>query len=741
MSERKRWRSVRHESRDGKRRGIAGWKQVCASVACGLLLLPPAAFCAEDSRPGASAMNEESLAHRRSAFARIDPAAGIPELTESPLRPDAAPWLYGDGELESFRLQILRRRAAEAKLKIGYPGEFHVPARRAMFRRRVEGGEVLSARVAGKAEATIAGRSLCVSENGILRCAVPSDLAGDLILTIESKDGIPALLAESGPLSTEADGWKWSADGRTWERPVAFAQRKDGAPPHCAEIPSVVMRPVAMEDGLCDFGVELIGRLVVRGKGTPSARVGESREEAMDARPETCEQPLEFERIGDGVWRSSVPAAFRFVRLDGMRDAELECLAEFHPAKRRGAFACSDPTLTRIWSHGAYTLRLCMRDFLLDGIKRDRLPWAGDLMTSLLTNAHSFRNEEIARRTLTVLGRAGIAKSHVNGIVDYSLWWIVCHDVFQLYSGDRAYLRREWPRIAAHMRELERRCDAQGFLSVAPGEWVFIDWAPGEKTTSLQILWRWALRSAARLAERLDETEAAERWARHADAVEALLQKTAWDAERGVWLGVPGVPKSRPTRQAQLLSVVSGLIRPDQRDAVRAKLISDSLPPVGTPYMAGFECMALYELGAAREATARIANLWGGMLARGATTFWEAGSADDSGGGAYAFYGRPFGKSLCHAWSAGPTAFLPEGLFGLKPLEDGWKRFEIDPPAPEILDWIAATVPTPAGDAELLLENGVLSLRLPPGVVAVCRGRELRSGATVDLRKAAEAPR
>ena len=83
----------------------------------------------------------------------------------------------------------------------------------------------------------------------------------------------------------------------------------------------------------------------------------------------------------------------------------------------------------------AYTLRLCMHDFILDGIKRDRLPWAGDLAVSLVANAYSFADGSIVARSLSVLGRAGIEKADINGIVDYSLWWVVCHDLYQLYFG------------------------------------------------------------------------------------------------------------------------------------------------------------------------------------------------------------------------------------------------------------------------------------------------------------------
>ena len=108
-------------------------------------------------------------------------------------------------------------------------------------------------------------------------------------------------------------------------------------------------------------------------------------------------------------------------------------------------------------------------------------------------------------------------------------------------------------------------------------------------------------------------------------------------------------------------------------------LQDDSVKPVGTPYMAGYEMIALSQLGDVNYMLNHVKDYWGGMIKQGATTFWEAYNANDSFAEQYMFYNRPYGKSLCHAWSSGPAAFLPSGLFGLKPLEDGWKKFTIDP--------------------------------------------------------------
>lgn len=154
------------------------------------------------------------------------------------------------------------------------------------------------------------------------------------------------------------------------------------------------------------------------------------------------------------------------------------------------------------------------------GIKRDRLPWAGDLATSIASHAYSFGDEESIRWTLTVLGRCGLddildamrvdwdvldhgdmpesvlaaskLDAHVNGMIDYSLWFIVSHWSYQRHFDDRPFLRREWNVIESRLRYLLRHCtDAKaGWLVVDDDDCVFIDWisdSNAEKSKTLQI--------------------------------------------------------------------------------------------------------------------------------------------------------------------------------------------------------------------------------------------------------------
>ncbi|MBR4664352.1 MAG: hypothetical protein IKO93_10810, partial [Lentisphaeria bacterium] len=75
--------------------------------------------------------------------------------------------------------------------------------------------------------------------------------------------------------------------------------------------------------------------------------------------------------------------------------------------------------------------------------------------------------------------------------------------------------------------------------------------------------------------------------------------------------------------------------------------------------MKSFEILALFRAGFRNEAIEEIRRFWGGMIKAGATTFFEAYGEGKSGNGLYDFYTRPFGLSLCHAWSSAPAFLLP----------------------------------------------------------------------------------
>jgi alpha-L-rhamnosidase len=343
---------------------------------------------------------------------------------------------------------------------------------------------------------------------------------------------------------------------------------------------------------------------------------------------------------------------------------------------------------------------------------------------SMLVNSFTFADQELVRRSLVGLGRAGIAQTDINGIVDYSLWWLIAQDQYQLYYGDRDHLDREWPRIQEVLHILNSRTDSNGFLEVSSEDWVFIDWVNQPKWTAVQVMWWWAQRSAIQLAQRMQDMEMVRFWEASSNTLSKNLHAAAWNTERRAWLSSPDATLVF-TRHPNFLAVVSGLTKPKDAQGIRTLLEDPNVATVGTPYMAGFEMMSLSKLGNIDYTLEKISEYWGGMIARGATSFWEAYDANQNGPEQYAYYGRPYAKSLSHAWSAGPAAILPSQILGIRPLEDGWKRIAVSPNLGS-LKWVHTAVPLPTGLLKVDVEKRRITVEVPQGVTVELYGEDIK---------------
>lgn len=78
---------------------------------------------------------------------------------------------------------------------------------------------------------------------------------------------------------------------------------------------------------------------------------------------------------------------------------------------------------------------------------------------SLLSSAASFRDGQTVRNSLDVLD-CGDPRDEVNGIVDYSDWWVICHALYRRHFDDLAFTRSRWPSIRRHANFLPMLYDA-----------------------------------------------------------------------------------------------------------------------------------------------------------------------------------------------------------------------------------------------------------------------------------------
>jgi len=320
---------------------------------------------------------------------------------------------------------------------------------------------------------------------------------------------------------------------------------------------------------------------------------------------------------------------------------------------------------------------------------------------------------------------ASAPRSHVNGIPGYSCAWIAGLADFHRHIGDYDYLRRQHDLLLSMLDYFRGELDDRGVFANKRGAWPFVDWSPdfngdsplARAATHLFLVK--AVREAVFLLNEMGDTENAARYAAWADQLAAAAQQYLLD---------PATQTFGARRQENAMAIVAGVATPEQAQAIYNTVLqpgSSAWSQVATPYYNSYVISAMSLAGHTAETLPVLRDYWGGMLAEGATSFWEGydprWEKDDFHAHLQADNGTGYFVSLCHGWSSGPTSWLTERVLGVRPTGGGFKTAEIVPDLGD-LAWAEGDVPTPNGLLHARVEKqdgGVtLHLSLPKGVAA-----------------------
>ena len=513
--------------------------------------------------------------------------------------------------------------------------------------------------------------------------------------------------------------------------------------PYCGQVSTSEDEVVRMEKGgmfLLDFGMELQGGIqIVRTiHGSHQAArfrlvLGESVSEALSDINDPQTSATNDHSVRD--MEISVPwlgvaeygnSGFRFARLE-LLDAgggEIALRAVRAISKKRdlpylGSFKSSDERLNEIWQTGAYTVHLCMQDYLWDGVKRDRLVWIGDMHPEVIAVNTVFGNQQVVRKSLDYVRDKTAPTDWMNGICSYSLWWIILqHHLYQWY-GDKAYLeeQQEYMTDLLHTVMQNVKDNREAYTDGR-----FIDWPSNDQPdvihAGLQALTVRALEAGAEMAEYLKDSDL------QAECAEVAKQLRTY------------VPDHVGNSQAAALLSIQGMLGAEEASAIILK----NGPEKFTSFMGYYLLEALAKGGHYAEAMDLIKTYWGRMLDLGATTFWEDFNFNDAknaarideivpeedfdihaDGGAWCYVGLR--HSFCHGWASGPTSWLSEHVLGIEPVGVGFKEVRIEPHLGN-LEWAEGTFPTPYGVISIRHTKGAdgsvrSDVKLPRGVKRV----------------------
>ena len=484
-------------------------------------------------------------------------------------------------------------------------------------------------------------------------------------IRVYNPNGVPSVRIDGSGLKTDAE---WTAM-YGWEQhrakvPAGYGEKPVGIRFVKSEIKA---ERVPGREGVYDFGQETMGSVTffTSGRGEVKIFYGESLEECLDT--EHCELTGSV-KTGKAKRYTAPVKAFRFVNLEcpaGVTVKDVAGVSEMLPVANKAAFTCGDALLNRIYRVSERTLHLCMREFFLDGIKRDRWVWGGDAYQSFLMNYYSFGDAEIVKRTLLALAGKPPYDRHINRIPSYTFFWLMGFAEYYERTGDREFCLNFFDRAAALMEFCAGRANYRGLIDDSRGDWMYVDWAQGlddsGEVAYNNILFYAALKKFSRLCGVFDESKR-DKYDKLAESVLKTVMEVFWDEKRGCFLyNAKDKGKAEPSikRQPNIIAALFGVVPAEkQKSIIQNVLLNDKIDKITTPYMRFFELDALAKAGCADYVREEIKAYWGGMLDLGATSFWEAFDPRQKGVEHYAMYDRKYGKSLCHAWGAAPLYLL-----------------------------------------------------------------------------------
>lgn len=527
--------------------------------------------------------------------------------------------------------------------------------------------------------------------------------------------GLPAAFVEGETIYSDV---QWSVTNFLKEEKAGYSRlfTRLSADPNFVPYQSVTCKPSPIKESesvqgnaglLFDFGRMVNGTLELKLHGKESVTVcyGESEPEALDE--EWCYYKQENVSENTNLRRRS----FRYVFVPGVgkENMEIQAVHIYVDIPVIAKFHCDDELLNRIFAVSVETFRQCSGIFFIDGIKRDRWLWSGDAYQSYMVNPYIFFDEEINRRTLLGLrGNPGIDQ-HLNTIVDYSLLWII--GILNDYemSGDLAFVESIFEKAEDLMQLCIRQTDDKGFIYGRPQDWIYIDWSDMDKEGTVaaeQVLLVKAYDSMARICQLLHEDDTLYREKR--EALQKNLMKYFWSEEKGAFIDCFESGKKHVTRHANIFAVLFDLVTEEQKQSIVENVIMNpEITEITTPYFKFFELDMLCKLGYLDEVMEQMKNYWGGMLERGAVTFWEEFDPHQGSPEQYGMYGDPFGKSLCHAWGASPIYLLGKYFLGVRPTSPGYAAYVVKPVL-RFFKELDCQVPVKDGVVRIQYRNGVL---------------------------------
>ena len=401
----------------------------------------------------------------------------------------------------------------------------------------------------------------------------------------------------------------------------------------------------------------------------------------------------------------------------------------------QGYFYSSEELLDKIWYSGAYTLQTNSvpgntgranvqtnrvgwdnsayigpgETVLLDGAKRDRWVWIGDMGIAVPSAFVSTGDLESTRNALRAifdnqspdgtLPKAG--PPYLSKDSDtYHLWAIIGFYNYYLYTGDEAFLQSYWPKYVLGVNKILSKVNDKGIVNVTGtadwGRWIYST----ERSSASMLLYR-ALTTGSLIASWSpalpDASTHQSEWTTAAATLQVNIVKYLWDDVRGAFKESPNNTALYP-QDANSMALAFEVIGANDTRAQRVSTyLTTNWTPIGainpevsanvstiSPFISSIELEGHFKIGHSERSLKLIRDAWGWYLNNPNGTqstvpegYLANGTWGYRGDRGYRF--DPTYVSHAHGWSSGPTSTLTEYLVGLRITEPKGRKWSLTP--------------------------------------------------------------
>lgn len=367
----------------------------------------------------------------------------------------------------------------------------------------------------------------------------------------------------------------------------------------------------------------------------------------------------------------------------------------------------------------------------VDGSKRDRIAYTGDLDIAVSSTMVSTLGSEFIQGTLDLVGSYQMPpgffvptakiqqepltepiQSNITGLIGYSFNVLTAAAGFYQATGDMA-MAKEWaPRIVAMLEWTDSQTLASnGLFNISNpafgGDWNYYDPTQSGVVAKFNMVYAYALQSCMTLLS--DAGVDTTKYVSRLDALRTNINKHFWSNDLGAYY-VSDAIKTGFGQDSNALAILAGVTGANHTSSQVLKTLTKLSTPSGplafsnatvaagfqkliSPYASAYHLRAAFMIGDGQVAKDLLKTLWKPMAdpagANYTGCFWETLGADG---------GLGLGPitSLCHAWGAGPTGELSMHVLGVQATKPGYAEWQVAPITMG-LEWAQGNVPVPGG--------------------------------------------